>query len=115
VDLAFFLGAVAVVAAGAVTLGEAYDAIDWPIVAMLGCLIPVGELEDGSLICSCPAQPSAPCPRQKARQHRCLRLPDRILRSTNPPGGSGEAGRIKDLYGDSGQLGETSRSRSIRR
>jgi di/tricarboxylate transporter len=43
VDLAFFLGAVAVVAVGAVTLREAYDAIEWPIVIMLGCLIPVGE------------------------------------------------------------------------
>ncbi|KAA5610336.1 SLC13 family permease [Rhodovastum atsumiense] len=43
VDLAFFLGAVAVVVVGAVTPGEAYEAIDWPIVVMLGCLIPVGE------------------------------------------------------------------------
>ena len=43
VDLAFFLGAVAVVVAGAVTLREAYEAVDWPILVMLGCVIPVGE------------------------------------------------------------------------
>jgi len=43
VDLAFFLGAVAVVAVGAVTLREAYEAVEWPIIVMLGCLIPVGE------------------------------------------------------------------------
>ncbi len=26
-----------------ITPREAYDAIDWPIIVMLGCLIPVGE------------------------------------------------------------------------
>lgn len=43
VDAAFFVGAAAVVLLRQLSLPEAYDAIDWPIVVMLGALIPVGE------------------------------------------------------------------------
>ncbi len=42
-DIAFFAAAVAVVLGGALRPREAYEAIDWPIIVMLGCLIPVGE------------------------------------------------------------------------
>ncbi len=41
VAIAFFIAAVAMVAFGALSLREAYDAIDWPILVMLGALIPV--------------------------------------------------------------------------
>jgi di/tricarboxylate transporter len=41
--LAFTGGAVAVVALDVVTLREAYEAIEWPILVMLGALIPIGE------------------------------------------------------------------------
>jgi len=40
---AFFGSAVLVVLTGQVTLKDAYDAIEWPVIIMLGCLIPVGE------------------------------------------------------------------------
>jgi di/tricarboxylate transporter len=42
-EIAFFVGAVLVVLTGALSPRQAYDAVDWPIVVMLGCLIPVGE------------------------------------------------------------------------
>ena len=41
VAVAFFSAAVAMVAFGALSLREAYDAVDWPILVMLGALIPV--------------------------------------------------------------------------
>jgi len=43
VQVAFFVGAVLVVLLGSLSLKAAYDAIDWPIIVMLGCVIPVGE------------------------------------------------------------------------
>jgi di/tricarboxylate transporter len=43
VEVAFFVAAVLVVLLRLLTPKEAYDAIDWPIVVMLGALIPVGE------------------------------------------------------------------------
>lgn len=43
VEAAFFIAAVAVVLLRQLTLVEAYEAIDWPIVVTLGALIPVGE------------------------------------------------------------------------
>lgn len=43
VEAAFFIAAVLVVLLRLLTPKEAYDAIDWPIVVMLGALIPVGE------------------------------------------------------------------------
>ena len=43
VEIAFFAAAVLVVLLGMLPIREAYDAIDWPIIVMLGCLIPVGE------------------------------------------------------------------------
>jgi di/tricarboxylate transporter len=42
-DVAFFAAAVAVVLFKLITPKEAYEAIDWPVVVMLGSLIPVGE------------------------------------------------------------------------
>jgi di/tricarboxylate transporter len=42
VEVAFFVAAVVVILLRRLTLKEAYDAIDWPILVMLGCLIPVG-------------------------------------------------------------------------
>ncbi len=41
--LAFLGGAVAVVVLGILSLREAYEAVDWPILIMLGALIPIGE------------------------------------------------------------------------
>ena len=41
--LAFMGGAVAVVVLNILTLRETYEAIDWPILIMLGALIPIGE------------------------------------------------------------------------
>jgi di/tricarboxylate transporter len=41
VAIAFFMAAIAMVAFRALSLREAYDAIDWPILVMLGALIPV--------------------------------------------------------------------------
>ena len=43
VEAAFFIAAVATVLSGQLTPREAYGAIEWPILVMLGCLIPVGE------------------------------------------------------------------------
>lgn len=43
VEVAFFIAAVLVVLLRLLTPKEAYEAIDWPIVVMLGALIPVGE------------------------------------------------------------------------
>ena len=42
VEVAFFVAAVVVILLRLLTLKDAYDAIDWPILVMLGCLIPVG-------------------------------------------------------------------------
>ncbi len=43
VEIAFFIAAALVVLLGMLPIREAYDAVDWPIIVMLGCLIPVGE------------------------------------------------------------------------
>jgi di/tricarboxylate transporter len=43
VEVGFFAAATATVLLRQVTVREAYDAIDWPVIIMLGCLIPVGE------------------------------------------------------------------------
>ena len=43
VAIAFFTAAVLMVLLGALSLREAYAAIDWPILVMLGALIPVSE------------------------------------------------------------------------
>jgi di/tricarboxylate transporter len=43
VEVAFFVAATAIVLFGMLTPREAYEAIEWPIIVMLGCLIPVGE------------------------------------------------------------------------
>jgi di/tricarboxylate transporter len=43
VAIAFFAAAVAVMLVKSITLREAYDAIDWPILVMLGALIPVSD------------------------------------------------------------------------
>ena len=42
-EIAFFVAAVLVVLFGALSPKQAYDAVDWPIVVMLSCLIPVSE------------------------------------------------------------------------
>jgi di/tricarboxylate transporter len=42
-ELAFTGGAVLTVLSGVLTLREVYDSIDWPILVLLGALIPVGE------------------------------------------------------------------------
>ncbi|HYZ61529.1 MAG TPA: SLC13 family permease, partial [Acetobacteraceae bacterium] len=42
-EIAFFVGAVLVVLLRALSPRQAYESIDWPIIVMLGCLIPVGE------------------------------------------------------------------------
>lgn len=43
VAIAFFGAAVVLLFAGSLTLREAYDAIEWPILIMLGALIPVSD------------------------------------------------------------------------
>lgn len=43
VATAFFAAAVLTILLGALSLREAYEAVDWPIVVMLGALIPVSE------------------------------------------------------------------------
>ena len=43
VTVAFFGAAVGVVALGSLSLKDAYDAIDWPILVLLGALIPVSD------------------------------------------------------------------------
>ncbi len=42
-DIGFFAAAILVVLLKLITPKQAYDAIDWPIIVMLGALIPVGE------------------------------------------------------------------------
>ena len=43
VQVAFVAGAVAVVVTGIVRPAEIYDSIDWPVIVLLGAMIPVGE------------------------------------------------------------------------
>lgn len=43
VEAGFFLAATAIVVLRIIPVREAYAAIDWPIIIMLGCMIPVGE------------------------------------------------------------------------
>jgi di/tricarboxylate transporter len=43
VEVGFFISATIIMLTGLITPRETYDAIDWPIIVMLGCLIPVGE------------------------------------------------------------------------
>ncbi len=43
VEVGFFIAATVVVLLRQITPREAYDSIDWPIIVMLGSLIPVGE------------------------------------------------------------------------
>jgi di/tricarboxylate transporter len=43
VEVGFFVAATVILLARLITVREAYDAIDWPVIVMLGCLIPVGE------------------------------------------------------------------------
>jgi di/tricarboxylate transporter len=43
VEVGFFVAATAVLLLRLISVREAYDAIDWPVIVMLGCLIPVGE------------------------------------------------------------------------
>lgn len=43
VAVAFFGAAVLMIATGALPIREAYSAMEWPILVMLGCLIPVSE------------------------------------------------------------------------
>ena len=43
IQIAFVAGAVGVILSGAVSLREAYRSIEWPIIILLGALIPVGE------------------------------------------------------------------------
>jgi di/tricarboxylate transporter len=43
VDIAFVAAAVALVLFGLLSLKEAYAAIEWPILILLGCLIPIGQ------------------------------------------------------------------------
>ncbi len=43
VEVGFFVAATLIVLLRLVTPREEYDAVDWPIIVMLGCLIPVGE------------------------------------------------------------------------
>lgn len=43
VEISFFLGAVAMIVAGILTVKEGYESIDWSIVVVLGAMIPFGE------------------------------------------------------------------------
>jgi di/tricarboxylate transporter len=43
VELAFVGAALALILCGLVTLKEAYTAVEWPILILLGCLIPIGH------------------------------------------------------------------------
>ncbi len=43
IQIAFVLAAMALVVTNLVTLGEAYSSVDWPVVVLLGAMIPVGE------------------------------------------------------------------------
>ncbi len=44
VAIAFFTAGTLLVLLGSITLREAYEAIDWPIIVMLGALIPVSDM-----------------------------------------------------------------------
>jgi di/tricarboxylate transporter len=46
--IALFGAAVTVVAIGSLTLREAYDAIEWPILILIGALIPISEAIDST-------------------------------------------------------------------
>src|SRR6185437_8827841 len=43
VEIAFVAAAVALVLFGLLSLKEAYAAVEWPILILLGCLIPIGQ------------------------------------------------------------------------
>lgn len=43
VEIGFFVAATLIVLLRLTTAREAYNAVEWPIIVMLGCLIPVGE------------------------------------------------------------------------
>jgi di/tricarboxylate transporter len=43
VEVGFFVAATVVLLLRLISVREAYEAIDWPVIVMLGCLIPVGE------------------------------------------------------------------------
>ena len=43
VEVGFFVAATLIVLLRSIPVREAYDAIEWPIIVMLACLIPVGE------------------------------------------------------------------------
>ncbi len=43
VEIGFFVAATATLLLRLIPVREAYEAIDWPVIVMLGCLIPVGE------------------------------------------------------------------------
>lgn len=43
VEVGFFVAATAVLLLRLLSVRDAYEAIDWPVIVMLGCLIPVGE------------------------------------------------------------------------
>ncbi len=42
-EVGFFVAATVILLLRLIPVREAYDAIDWPVIVMLGCLIPVGE------------------------------------------------------------------------
>lgn len=42
-EIGFFVAATLIVLLGLTTPREAYSAVEWPIIVMLGCLIPIGE------------------------------------------------------------------------
>ncbi|BBK41467.1 permease [Allostella vacuolata] len=46
--IAFLLGVLAVVAFGVLPLRELYDAVEWPVVILLGAMIPVGGILESS-------------------------------------------------------------------
>lgn len=43
VEVGFFVAATVTLLLRLISVREAYEAIDWPVIVMLGCLIPVGE------------------------------------------------------------------------
>lgn len=43
VEVGFFVAATVILLLRLITVREAYESIDWPVIVMLGCLIPVGE------------------------------------------------------------------------
>src|SRR6185437_10565975 len=52
VELGFFVAATVTLLLRLITVREAYETVDWPVIVMLGCLIPVGEsLRDGGAAC----------------------------------------------------------------